>query len=73
MKVQIDRDDCISCGACWMACSEVFEESPADGFSEVVEVYRTADDPGSGEVPVDLGDCVHLAADGCPMEIIHVD
>ena len=73
MKVQIDRDDCISCAACWQECPEVFEESLADGFSEIVAAYRVAGDPGQGEVPADLGDCARRAADGCPVEIIHVD
>ncbi len=73
MKVTIDRDDCISCAACWQECPEVFAESPDDGFSMVVESYRTSDDLGSGEIPPGLGDCAHRAEDGCPVEIIHVD
>lgn len=72
MKVQIDRDDCISCTACWQECPEVFEED-ADGFSAVLQRYRIDDDPGQGEIPADLGDCARRAAGGCPVEIIHVD
>ena len=40
MKVQIDRDDCISCTACWQECPEVFEEH-ADGFSAVLQRLMT--------------------------------
>ena len=72
MKVQIDRDDCISCAACWEACPKVFEEY-ADGFSAVVAAYRTAGDPGQGEIPGDLEGCARLAASGCPVEIIHIE
>ena len=72
MKVQIDRDDCISCAACWQECPEVFAED-ADGLSAVVETYRVGSDPGRGEIPADLGSCARRAADGCPVEIIHVN
>lgn len=73
MKVTIDRDDCISCAACWDECPEVFAENPDDGFSAVLETYRVGGDPGSGEIPDNLGDCARRAADSCPVEIIHVE
>jgi ferredoxin len=73
MRVEIDREECIACGACWDDCPEVFEESEADGMSQVVEAYRVDDDPAAGEVPDELEDCVRIAAEGCPVEIIHVE
>ena len=73
MKVEIDREECIFCGACWEECPEIFEEGEADGTSQIVEAYRVGGDPAVGEVPDELGDCVRAAADGCPVEIIHVE
>lgn len=70
--VQIDRDECILCGSCWEDCPEVFEESPDDGLSQILEQYRVDDDPAQGEVPDELESCVQNAADICPVEIIHV-
>ena len=72
LRVTIDRDECILCGACWVDCPEVFEESLDDGLSQIVEQYRVNGDPAIGEVPADLEDCVTEAADGCPVEIIHI-
>lgn len=68
----IDREECISCGVCWTTCPEFFEENSDDGFSQVVEQYMVGGDSAQGEAPDDLEDCVQEAADGCPVEIIHV-
>lgn len=73
MRVTIDREECIECGACYADCPDVFEESPEDFFSQITEEYRVDDDPGVGEVPDDLAECVEDAAYGCPVEIIHVE
>lgn len=72
-QVRIDRDECTSCGVCWDACPEFFEENPDDGFTQVIGQYRVNDDLGLGEAPADLEDCITDAADGCPVEIIHVE
>lgn len=69
----IDRDGCISCGACWVTCPEFFEENPDDGFSQVVEAYRAGNDPAAGNVPAELTNCVEDAVDGCPVEVIHLE
>lgn len=73
MKVTVDRENCISCGACWSDCEEVFEENLDDGLTDITEKYRVGGELGVGEVPEDLRDCVQDAADGCPEEIIHVE
>ena len=70
-SVRVDRDECIVCGACWEDCPIVFEESPDDGLTQVVEKYRVGTDLGQGKVPEDLEECIRNAADGCPVEIIH--
>lgn len=70
-RVTIARDECISCATCWETCPEFFEENPDDGFSQIIEEYRV-DDPGAGKAPGELENCVADAADGCPVEIIHI-
>jgi ferredoxin len=45
MRVEIEREDCIACGACSLDCPEVFEEDEADGTSRIVEAYRVDGDP----------------------------
>lgn len=70
-KVVIDREGCISCGACWEHCPDFFEQNPDDNLSQVVEKYRKGK-MGEGEAPDNLTDCVVDAADGCPVEVIHV-
>jgi ferredoxin len=72
-KVTIDREECISCGACWTTCPEVFEENEEDGFSQIVEAYQLSGNIAEGQVPETLGKCVQDAANGCPVEIIHVE
>lgn len=72
IKVSIARDECISCANCWETCPDFFEENPDDGLSQVVEKYRINDNPGEGEAPAELGDCVKEAANECPVEIIHI-
>ncbi len=37
MKVIIDREGCTSCEVCWTECSEIFEENPDAGWSQIVE------------------------------------
>ncbi len=72
MKVTVNRDECIACGACWSDCDAVFEENPDDGNCQIVAKYQVGGNPGEGEIPDDLVDCAKAAADGCPVEIIHV-
>lgn len=72
VKVTLDRDECISCGACWADCPEFFEEGD-DGLSQVVEQYRAGGSLAEGLAPEDLADCVRSAAEGCPVDVIHVE
>lgn len=41
-------------------------------LSHIVPDYRVDDDLATGEVPADMEDYVRLAAEDCPVEIIHV-
>ncbi len=73
MKVTIDRDGCISCAQCWTTCPDFFEENPEDGRSQVTAAFRSEGKPGDGEVPQGKEDCVSMAADGCPVQVIHTE
>ncbi len=73
MHVKIERYSCVSCGACWNTCPEIFDQNPCDEHSELVEVYRFCGSRSEGEVPYELAPCAWEAAYLCPVEIITVD
>jgi ferredoxin len=73
MKVTIDREECTMCSICWDTCPDFFEQSDVDELSQVVDDYRAEGDISKGEVPENLEDCVREAADGCPVDIIHLE
>ncbi|MCC7566142.1 MAG: ferredoxin [Methanomicrobiaceae archaeon] len=73
VRVVIDREECISCKNCWTICPDVFEEDPDDTKSRIVEEYRNAGDPATGDVPSDLEACAIDAAAECPVEVIDVE
>jgi len=72
LKVNIYRDDCISCGTCWTTCPEFFEQSPEDTHSQIVKEYRIGGKLGEGEAPERSEDLVKRAANLCPVQVIHV-
>jgi len=70
MKVTIDRDGCIQCGACEQECAEVFLVDGGEA-AVIVEKYRKGD-PGEGDVPDSLVDCAQAAESACPVQVITV-
>ncbi len=60
MRVTIDEDRCIACGACWELCSSVFRLGDT-GVAEAVT------DPSSA-----CWSCVREAAADCPQGCITV-
>ncbi len=62
MKVKVNKDACIGCGACAAICDEIFEIND-EGLSEAkVE-----------EVKEELQDEVRDAADSCPTGAIEIE
>jgi len=55
MKVKVNKDACISCGACIAICEEVFEMNE-EGISTVKKE----------EIPKNLEDQVKDAIESCP-------
>ncbi len=62
MKVKVNRDSCIGCGACAAICDEVFEID-----DEGLSVAKKE------EVPEDKKQEVQDAADSCPTGAIEVE
>lgn len=62
MKAVIDREGCIACGLCPETCPEVFRIAD-DGFAEAYV----------DEIPEEVEDSAQEAADGCPVEVIHIE
>lgn len=71
MKISIDQEECIECGGCVSACSEIFELKDGEKAS-IVKKYQS-DSPSTGEVDDELKDCVQDAVDSCPVDVINVE
>lgn len=55
MRVEVDQELCISCGACIDVCPDVFDWNEEDKAKCIMD-----------EVPADLEDEVRDAVEGCP-------
>lgn len=62
MYAEVDKDTCIGCGACPDICPEVFKMED-DGLAIA---YKNP-------VPSELENSAKEAADGCPVDAIHID
>ena len=60
MKVVVNKDNCIGCGACEAICPEVFQLND-DGLSTVI----------NDEITSELEDNVKEAIEGCPTSAIN--
>ena len=72
-KIKIDRDGCISCGACWGACPEIYEQNAEDEKSQIVGKFRVAENIAEGSLEGTLVECAQQGADGCPVQVISLD
>ena len=62
MKVKVNKDACIGCGACEQICNDVFKLND-EGLSETLVE----------EVKEELQDEVRDAADSCPTGAIEIE
>lgn len=60
MKVKVDQDLCISCGACVDVCPEIFQ------WDDEEKAHAVTD-----EVPSEYEDQAHEAVEGCPTNAIN--
>ena len=72
-KIFINREDCISCGACWSTSPEVYEQNTEDSKSQIVSELRVEGDNAVGMVEGDLVENAQQGADSCPIQIITVE
>ena len=73
VKVTIDREGCISCGACWSTCPEVFEQNADDAKNQIVNQFQVGGNIAEGSIEKNLEECARQAADGCPVQVISVE
>ncbi|MDD4334613.1 MAG: ferredoxin [Desulfotomaculaceae bacterium] len=62
MRVKVDQELCISCGACIDVCPEVFDWNEDDKAHNIVD-----------EVPAALEDQANEAKESCPTDAISED
>lgn len=72
MKVKVNKDACIGCGACAAICDEVFEIND-EGLSEVKVEENSENKEEFISVKEELQDEVRDAADSCPTGAIEVE
>lgn len=63
----VNRETCISCGACGASAPDVFEYCD-EGLSFV----HLDDNEGTAEIPEELRDDVEDAYEGCPTDAIKI-
>ncbi len=72
MKVKVNKDACIGCGACAAICDEIFEIND-EGLSEVKVEENSENKEEFVSVKEELQDEVRDAADSCPTGAIEVE
>ena len=72
MNVTIDRMECVSCGACWNTCPDLFEQNPCDSLSQITELFRFSGDRAEGNIPENQVLCAREAVNLCPVHIITI-
>ena len=62
MKVKVNKEACIGCGACHQICDKVFD------FSDEGYAYAKVE-----EITDDIKEAVQEAADSCPTSAIEIE
>ena len=69
-KIILEREKCIGCGSCMAICPKYFIIAD-DGKSSVIGAQRD-EKTNNDELETDKVDCAQGAADGCPVQCIHI-
>jgi ferredoxin len=67
-KVELIRGECTACQACVESCPDYFEMAD-DDLSHIKGSTRTGE---NDELGIDAPGCIKDAADGCPVNCIHI-
>jgi ferredoxin len=70
-KIKHDRENCIGCSACMALCPN-FWEMNADGRADIIGGKRTEDEGQELEIEENDFQCNMDAAEGCPVNVIHL-
>ena len=75
IRVVVDRDKCIACGAAPATCPKVFVLGSDNGKNRVVDEYSVelTSSRSVGIVPEELRDCVEKAVEVCPVKAISME
>ena len=68
-KIVLEREKCIGCGSCAALCDKYFKLAD-DGKSQLLDSEENTE--GNYELEVEEIGCARQAADGCPVQIIHI-
>ena len=72
-KIFINREEGISCGACWSTSPEVYEQNMDDSKSQIVSELRVDGNNAVGMAEGNLAEKAQQGADSCPIQIITVE
>lgn len=72
-KITIDREGCISCGACWSICPVIYEQNAEDAKSQIAEKFQVNNNMAEGKVEDGLAEAARQGADACPVQVISVE
>ena len=73
LTIRVKREECISCGACWSICPDVYEQSDEDTKCKIVSGLRIADRIDKGQIGENLTECAQQGVDNCPVQVISVE
>jgi ferredoxin len=67
-ELVLEREECTACESCVESCPDSFEMTD-DGFAHVKDSKRVG---SNDELDLDDLGCTKEAAEGCPVNIIHI-
>lgn len=70
-KIILEREKCIGCGSCAVLCPKYFEMT-GDGKSTLKNSTKNQK-TNNFELKTKEIECIQVAAEACPVQIIHVE
>lgn len=70
MKVNLEREKCISCGSCAALCPKYFEI--ADDGKSTIRNSKKDEKNNIEEIELAKAECCQEAADACPAQCINI-